>query len=123
MRTIRRSQTDTSEFDTGGQRSNASSDEDGQLHKESCRAQVSEVSLWLGDLALAIGCFAVITAAGQLPLTAPRLLQAISSARIATAVKRSAAQRETKQIQSGGKTPAGETSLSKLHLPAVTTLN
>jgi hypothetical protein len=123
MRTIRRSQIDTSEFDTGGQRSDASSGEDSQLHKENCLAQGSEVSLWLGDLALAIGCFAVITAAGQLPLTAPRLLQAISSARIATAAKRSAAQRETKEIQSGDKTPAEKASRTKLHLPTVTTLN
>jgi hypothetical protein len=122
MRTIRRSQIDTSEFDTG-QRSKASSDEDGQLQNEGCRAQGSDLSLWLGDLALAIGCFAVITAAGQLPLTAPRLLQAISSARIATAAKRSAAQRESKENQSGSKTPAEETSLSKLNLPAITPLN
>ncbi len=123
MRSIRRSQTDTSEFDTGAQRSNASSDDDSQLHKESCRAQGSEVSLWLGDLAIAIGCFAVITAAGQLPLTAPRLFQAISSARIATAAKRSATQRETKGDNGDRKLRGEEAINSKVHLPTVVTLN
>ncbi len=123
MRSIRRSQANISEVETSTQDSNAFVDEDSQVFDENCCAQGSELSLWFADLMLAIGCFAVITAAGQLPFTGPRLLQAISSARIATTAKRSGAQRETQEDKSATKTPAGETSLSKLHLPTVVTLN
>ena len=123
MRSVRRSQQDNPEVDADGERSEALSHENSLLREEKCSTQESEVSLWFGDFVLAMGCFAVITAAGQLPLTAPRLFEAISSVRIATAAKRSAPQRETRAANGSKKLRGEDAADSTVHLPAIITLN
>jgi hypothetical protein len=95
---------------------------DGQP-EDCCDARDNKLALWLADFALAIGCFAVITAAGQLPLTGPRLFQAISSVRIGTTAKRAAAQRETRGTDSVAKSAGQDAAAPNPHASTIVTLN
>ncbi len=102
MRSIRHSQSDISKGDAAQNSDDFVAEEYHLCDENRCAAE-AKPSSWLGDIVLAIGCFAVVTAAGQLPLTCPRLIQAISSLVSPPRSRGSAGQRETRENKAGPK--------------------